>query len=101
MGMTVVVAPFTRRQGRELLFCLAGLPFALLNPLVFFVLAADLIWLAADGGRGNPTPAQMALAGLCVGLLLLLLVSTGAARRLGSLQRTLAGRLLKVQVAPP
>ncbi|MEU8230360.1 sensor domain-containing protein [Actinoplanes sp. NPDC048967] len=101
MGMTVVVAPFTRRQGRELLFCLAAQPFALLNPLVFFVLAVDLIWLAADGGRGNPTPAQMALAGLCVGLLLVLLVSTGAARWLGSLQRKLADRLLKVQVAPP
>ncbi|MGW4941178.1 sensor domain-containing protein [Actinoplanes sp. NPDC004185] len=92
---------FTPRQGRELLFCLAGLPFAVLNPLVFFVLAVDLTWLAADSGRGNPTLAHMAVAGVCVGLLLLLLVSTGAARSLGSLPRKLAGRLLKLQVAPP
>ncbi len=101
VARAAVVAPFTRREGRELLFCLAGLPFAVVNPLAFFVLAVDLIRLAADGGRGNPSPADMAVAGACVGLLLVLLVSTGAARRLGSLQRRLATRLLGMRVAAP
>jgi signal transduction histidine kinase len=96
-----VVAPFTRREGGELLFCLAGLPFAVVNPLALFVLAADLTWLAAGSGRGNPSPADMAIACACLGLLLVLLVSTGAARRLGSLRRMLAARLLGMRVAAP
>jgi signal transduction histidine kinase len=101
VARAAVVAPFTRRQGRELLFCLAGLPFAVVSPLALFVLAVDMIWLAADGGRGNPSPAEMAIAGVCLGLLLVLLVSTRAPRRLGSLQRRLATRLLGVRVGAP
>jgi signal transduction histidine kinase len=96
-----VAAPFSRREGHELLFCLAGLPFALVNPLALFVLAVDLTWLVAGSGRGNPSPADMALATVCLGLLLVLLVSTRAARGLGSLQRTLATRLLGIRVAAP
>jgi signal transduction histidine kinase len=96
-----IVAPFTRREGRELLFCLAGLPFVVVNPVALFVLAVDLIWLAAGSGRGNPSPADIALAGVCVGLLLALLVSTGAARRLASVQRMVATRMLGMRVAPP
>lgn len=95
------MGPFTRRQGRELLFCLAGLPFAVVNPLVLFVVAVDLIWLVADGGQGNPSPAHVAVAAVGVGLVVVLLVSTTAARRLGSLQRALATRLLGVPVAAP
>ncbi|MET7704644.1 sensor domain-containing protein [Micromonospora sp. NPDC005413] len=103
LARAAVVAPFSRRQGRELLFCLAGLPFAMVSPLVLFVFAVDMIWLAADGGRGNPSAAEMVIAGVCLGLLLVLLVSTTGARRLGSLQRTLATRLLVVRVgaSPP
>ena len=101
IARAAVLAPFTRRQGRELLFCLAGLPLAMVNPLVLFVLTVDLIWLVADGGRGNPTPGDMAIAGACQGLLLVMLVSTTAARRLGSLQRMLATRLLGTQVGAP
>ncbi|WP_433190756.1 sensor histidine kinase [Actinoallomurus sp. CA-150999] len=102
VAQAAVVAPFTRREGRELLFCLAGLPFAVVNPLAFFILAVDMTWLASSGARGDPSPADMAIACVCVGLLLVLLVSTGAARRLGSLQRTLATGLLGVRVeAPP
>jgi signal transduction histidine kinase len=96
-----VAAPFSRREGRELLFCLAGLPFALVNPLALFVLAVDLTWLVAGSGRGNPSPADIAIAGACLGLVLVLLVSTRAARRLGSLQRVLATRLLGMRVAAP
>ncbi len=95
-----VVAPFSRRQGRDLLFCLAGLPFVLVSPLALFFVAADLISLVA-GAPGNPSPTDVAIACVCVGLLLALLVSTRAARRLGSLQRMLANRLLGVRVAAP
>jgi signal transduction histidine kinase len=95
------MAPFTRRQGRELLFCLAGLPFAVVNPLVLFVLGADLIRLVAGSRQDNPSPGAIALALVGAGLLLVLLVSTRAARRLGSLQRVLATRLLGVRVAAP
>jgi signal transduction histidine kinase len=101
VARAAAAVPFTRRTGRELVFCLAGLPFALVNPLVLFVLTVDLIWLAAGSGRGNPSPAAAAIAGAGVGLLLVLLVSTSAARRLGSLQRRLATRLLGVRVAAP
>lgn len=101
VARAAVVAPFTRRQGRELLFCLAGLPFAVVSPPVLFVLTVDLVWLAADSGRGNPSPVEVAIAGAGVGLLLVLLVSTPAARTLGSLQRRLATRLLGIRVATP
>src|SRR5258705_3708280 len=102
VARAAVVAPFTRREGRELLFCLAGLPFVVLaNPLALFVLAVDLIWLVAGTGRGNPSPADVAIACVCLGLLLVLLVSTRAARRLGSLQRMRATRLLGMRVAAP
>ena len=63
VARVAVLAPFTRRQRRELLFCLAGLPFAMVNPLVLFVLTVDLIWLVADSGRGNPTLGDLAIAG--------------------------------------
>jgi signal transduction histidine kinase len=94
-------APFTRRQARELLFCLAALPFALISPPALFVVAADLIWWTVDRGRGNTSPAELTTAGVCVGLLLVLLVATPVARWLGSLQRGLATRLLGVRVAAP
>lgn len=96
-----VVAPFTRRTGRELLFCLAALPFVMLNPVALVILAVDMVWLAGSGARGNPSAADAAIAIASVGLLLVLLVSTTAARRLGSLQRMLATRLLGVRVGAP
>ncbi len=101
IARAAVVAPFTRRERRALLFCLAGLPFAVINPLALLVLAMDLTWRAAGSGRSNPSPGDAAIAVACVGLLLVLLVSTGAARRLGSLQRALAARLLGMRVASP
>jgi signal transduction histidine kinase len=101
VARAAAAAPFTRREGRELLFCLAGLPFAVLNPLALFVLAVDLTWLVAGSGRGDPSPADTVIAFACLGLLLVLVVSTRAARGLGSLQRTLATRLLGMRVAAP
>ncbi|AGZ43573.1 sensor histidine kinase [Actinoplanes friuliensis] len=100
--MTITaVAPFTRRHLSGLAFCVAALPFALVSPPVLVVLGTDLIWWAADGGRGNPSPAQIAGAGAGAGLLLVLLVSSPAARRLGALQIRLADRLLGTRVALP
>jgi len=55
----------------------------------------------AGSGRGNPSPAGLAIDGAFLALLLVLLVSTGAARALGSLQRMLAARLLGMRVAAP
>ena len=101
LARAAVVAPFIGRERRELVFCLAGLPFAMVNPVPLFVVAVDLIWFLADGARGNPSPAEIAIAGACQGLLVVLLVSTGAARRLGTVQRLLATRLLGVRVAAP
>jgi signal transduction histidine kinase len=102
IARAAAAAPFCRRQVRELLFCLAGLPFAIVfNPLALFLLAVDLTWLATGHGRGNPSPADLIIAAVCLGLLLALLVSTRAARWVGSLQRALAARLLGVDVAPP
>jgi signal transduction histidine kinase len=101
VARAAVIAPFTRRQGGELVFCLAGLAFAVVNPLAMFVVTVDLIWFVRDGGRGNPTSAHIAIAFVCTGLLLVVLVSTRAARRLGSLQRMLASRLLGVRVGAP
>ena len=101
VARAAVLAPFTRRQPRELGYCLAGVPFAVAGPLVLVVVTVDLIRLVAHDGRGNPSPADLAVAGACVGLLLVLLVSTPAARRLGSLQRMLATRLLRVRVGAP
>ncbi|MFG1843093.1 sensor domain-containing protein [Micromonospora sp. NPDC049175] len=96
-----VVAPFTKRAGRELAFCLAGLPFVVVNPVALFVGAVDLSWWVSTGGRSNPAPTDVVIAVAGVGLLLVLLVSTTAARRLGALHRTLATRLLGVRVAAP
>ncbi|MET8044091.1 sensor domain-containing protein [Micromonospora sp. NPDC005215] len=96
-----LVAPFNRRAARELVFCLAGLPSIVLNPVAFFVVAVDLSWLVSHDARGNPAPTDVAVAVVSVGLLLVLLVSTTAARRLGAPHRVLAARLLGVRVAAP
>jgi signal transduction histidine kinase len=100
VARAAVAAPFGRQQGRELVFCLAAVPFLLVSPLALFFLAADLISLVARA-PGNPSPADVAIACVCLGLLLVLLVSTRAARRLGALQRMLATRLLGIRVAAP
>ncbi|HEY0279345.1 MAG TPA: sensor domain-containing protein [Solirubrobacterales bacterium] len=97
----VLKAPFTRRQCRELLFCLAGLAFVFASPITLFVMAADAMSLVS-GVPGNPTVVDMAVACVITAALLVVLVSTFAARKLGSWQRALAARLLAVRVpAPP
>jgi signal transduction histidine kinase len=99
------VAPFTRRQARELSFCLAALPFLVVSPVGLFAIVIDLTLLVDGVARGdvsgNPTPADVAIACLCLGALLVLLVSTGAARSLGALQCRLMDRLLGIRVMAP
>jgi len=96
-----VRAPWTARARREFLFCLAGVPFAIANPLVALVVAVDLIRLVTPNRPPNPSAPDLAVAWAVVALLLVLLVTTGAPRALGSLQRTLAARLLGAQIAAP
>jgi len=101
LARAAAVVPFTRRERRELLFCLAGLPFGLVSPLVLFVAGVNLIRLVTGTGRANPSPAVITAAFAGLALLLVLLVTTGAARGLGSLQRLLATRLLGPPIAAP
>jgi signal transduction histidine kinase len=101
LGRAAAMAPFARRQRRELVFCLAGLPFAAANPLVLFVVTADLIRLTSATRSGNPSPGNLAVALAVLAALLTLLVATGAARGLGSLQRQLAVRLLGGRITAP
>src|SRR5215472_7281439 len=101
LARAAAVAPFTGRERRELLFCLTGLPFGLLSPLVLFVLGVNLVRLVTGAGRANPSPADITAAFAGLALLLGLLVATGSARGLGSLQRLLATRLLGAPIAAP
>jgi signal transduction histidine kinase len=94
-------APFAARARRELLFCLAGLPFGVVNPVVVFFLVVDLLWAVTPNRPPNPSWPDVAAAVVVTGLLLALLVATGAARELGSLQRLLAARLLGARIAAP
>jgi signal transduction histidine kinase len=96
-----VRAPGTGRARRELLFCLAGVPFAVASPLVVFVVAVDLIRLVTPGRPPNPSGPDLAVAGAVLALLFVLLLETGAARDIGSLPRLLAARLLGAQIAAP
>jgi signal transduction histidine kinase len=99
-----VRAPLSGRTRREVLFCLSGLPFVLVNPVTVFLVSAALLWLF-----WRPTPARppnlswpdLAAAGIVVGLLLALLVATGAARGIGAACRRLAARLLGERIAAP
>src|SRR5712692_6375942 len=94
-----VRAPVSGRARRELLFCLAGLPFVVPIPLTGFYLTVILGMLAS--GQPNP-PWWAVLTGVAVAVaLLLLLVMTGAARRLGAACRRLAASLLGERIAAP
>src|SRR5260370_599462 len=60
-------APLRGRARRELLFCLAGLPFGLVNPAVAFFIGVDLIWAVTPHRPPNPSwrdvAASIALTG--------------------------------------
>src|SRR5580704_13918764 len=81
-------APFTRETGRQVEYAVLGLALAI--PGFVFVAVAITVALGLS----------LSFAGMLVGLPLLM-VSLLGARRLGSVHRRLAGRLLRLEVAPP
>jgi signal transduction histidine kinase len=99
-----VRAPLAGRARREVLFCLSGLPFGLVNPVTVFLVSTELLWLfwrPTPALPPNPSWWDLAAAGTVVGLLLPLLVATGAARGIGAACRRLAARLLGERIAAP
>jgi signal transduction histidine kinase len=89
VAMAVLREPFTRRARHELSFCLLGIIFGVVGYAIIVGLLFPGTALSAIRG------------GTILGLLLLLLVMTGIARRLGSFMRGMAARLLHEQVAAP
>src|SRR5580704_2334606 len=81
-------APFTRETGRQVEFAVLGLLLAI--PGFVFILVAFTVGLGLS----------LSFAGMLLGLPLLMVALLGA-RRLGAVNRRLAGRLLGVQVGPP
>ncbi len=95
-----VSAPFTARSRRELVFCLAGLPFLVPIPVVALVAVARLVWQLILPHTPNLAWPDLLAGGIAAMLVAAALVGTGAARGLGGLWRKLAARLLSMQVAP-
>jgi signal transduction histidine kinase len=102
-----VLAPFTARTRRELLFCLVEAPFGFCFLAAPLVLAAVVILVRllvygtrSAAGAVHPASALPIFAGV---LVILLLVATvpRAGRRLGEVHRGLAERLLGVQIGDP
>lgn len=92
-----VRAPFTRRAGAEVLYCVLAVPVGIGVPL-------GAIGFVAAVGRIAPGPAKpenASIGGLVAGLLVVLLLATRLGRRLGAVHRYLAARLLGARVAPP
>ncbi len=81
-------APFTRETGRQVEYAVLGLLLAI--PGFVFILVAFTVGLGLS----------LSFAGMLVGLPLLMVALLGA-RRLGAINRRLAGRLLGVQVEQP
>jgi signal transduction histidine kinase len=101
----VLRGPFTGRARREVAFCVLTLPFGVFIPLAGFFATADAGLLLGSGppwvADGNPSGQAVAAAAGVAALLAVLLVTTGAARRLTGTCRGLAGRLLGERVAVP
>jgi signal transduction histidine kinase len=97
-----VQAPVSGGARREVLFCLAGFPFGLANPVAGLYLVTMLLWWATPGRR-PPNPAWWhLLGGLLAAGLMLIVLAAGVARPLGAASRRLAARLLGERiVAPP
>jgi signal transduction histidine kinase len=89
LARTAVWEPFSPRARRELVFCLVGI---LVGAIGFGLIGALLV---------PGTAVSVVRTALILSLVVLVLVATGLARRLGSLHRNLAGRLLGERVAPP
>jgi signal transduction histidine kinase len=101
----VLRGPFTGRARREVTFCILTLPFGVFIPLAGFFATVDAGLLLASGppwvADGNPSGQAVAAGVGVAALLTVLLVMTGAARRLTAACRRLAGGLLGERVAAP
>ena len=101
----VLRGPFTDRARREVAFCVLTLPFGVFIPLAGFFATVDAGLLLGSGppwvADGNPSGQAVAAAVGVSALLTVLLVTTGAARRLTAACRRLAGWLLGERVAAP
>jgi signal transduction histidine kinase len=102
-----LLAPFTARARRELLFCLVEAPFGFCFLAAPLVLAGVLLPLRlvvygtqAAAGRVHPASALPIFAAALV-ILLLVAMAPRAARTLGEVHRGLAKRLLGVQIGDP
>jgi signal transduction histidine kinase len=100
LARAAVTEPFAGRARREFLFCLAGIPlgYSLVAVLPFcvFVFALAVALLAP-----RYSSSWVAAVAMTPGVLLVVLLATPVARRLGMVHRLLAARLLDEQVAPP
>jgi len=96
----VLGAPLRARSRRELLFCLAGLPFLAPIPVLAFFAVAAFVWDVIHPHTPNLAWPDMLAGGIAAVSLAAVLVGTGAARGLGGLWRKLAARLLGMHVAP-
>jgi Putative sensor/Histidine kinase-, DNA gyrase B-, and HSP90-like ATPase/Histidine kinase len=95
----VLRAPASRRAWRELLFCVAELPFVVPLPLLAFFLTISAGRLVSP--QDNPAAGNL-LTGLAVAVLLIpVLVVSGAARWLGGAWRKLAVVLLGERIPAP
>jgi len=98
-----LLAPLGRRAGHELLFCLAGVPLGLVGAgvVVWLMGVAGFVALLSPSGSTPIWVAVVAFALDLLGLLLVVVLATRVARRLGDVHRRLAARLLGTRVAPP
>ncbi|MDX6389192.1 MAG: hypothetical protein QOJ73_255 [Streptosporangiaceae bacterium] len=101
LARAAAAEPFTARALRELLFCLAQVPFIVPIPLAGFAVTVELLWLTMPARPPNPSWPDVLAGGTVAALALLLLVMTGAARGLGSLQRHLTALFLDERIAVP
>ena len=98
----VLLAPLSRRSWNELLFCLAGIPLGLsLAGVVLWVMGVGALFILLSPRPELTWVAVVASALDVLGVLLVVVLATRVARRLGVVHRRLAARLLDTRVAPP
>jgi signal transduction histidine kinase len=102
-GRAALLAPLGRRARHELLFCLAGIPLGLVaaGVVVWLMGVAGFVVLLSPSGSTPIWVAVVAFALDLLGLLLVVVLATRVARRLGGVHRRLAARLLDTRVTPP
>lgn len=99
VARALVLEPFTRRAWLEALFCLAGIPLGLCLLVVVFWGAG--VALALEQLAPERDLAWVAAAATIPVPLLLTALATRIARRLGTVHRRLAARLLGEQITAP